>query len=269
MSATSRGQLKGRPRGGGCLHPPRRQRGHRLLPIKGVGFRTLDTLFLTMPVSWRRTVVQYTGRFASRASRQGRRPHIRLCRPARSRTRPHVRAAAGGLPIDRLRTRRRSRSLNAAAAVRSRCTSTTVGFASSPPNCPTAPTHGFPRPTLIAPNTLRRSTRRTTGTGGCTPAPPSTVVHSGLNRTGFSGGSISWETGAHGKTEQILTRGSRARGPVGVRARRSARLAVGRDPVRRREDRVFIGNAPALGPASGTGSGPPPGVDDRRAGAVG
>ena len=41
-----------------------------------------------------------------------------------------------------------------------------------------------------------------------------------------------------------------------------------RDPVRRREDRVFIGNAPTLGAASGTGSGPSPGVDDRRAGAV-
>ena len=72
-----------------------------------------------------------------------------------------------------------------------------------------------------------------------------------VNRTGFSGGSIFWEDGAHGKTEQILTRGSRASGPVGVRARRPARLAVGRDPVRRREDRVFIGNAPALGAASG------------------
>ena len=89
-----------------------------------------------------------------------------------------------------------------------------------------------------------------------------------VNRTGFSGGSISWEDGVHGKTEQILTRGSRASGPDGIRARRPARLAVGGDPVRRREDRVFIGNAPTLGAASGTGSGPSPGVDDRRAGAV-
>ena len=87
-----------------------------------------------------------------------------------------------------------------------------------------------------------------------------------LNRTGFSGGSISWEDGVHGKTEQILTRGSRASGPVGVRARRPARLAVGGGPVRRREDRVFIGNAPALGPASGTGSGRRPGLTtDERA----
>ena len=71
----------------------------------------------------------------------------------------------------------------------------------------------------------------------------------GLNRPGFPRGSISWEDGVHGKTEEVLTGGSRAGGPVGVRPRTSARLAVGGDPVSGGEDRVHVGDAPPLGPA--------------------
>ena len=70
-----------------------------------------------------------------------------------------------------------------------------------------------------------------------------------LNRPGFPRGSISWEDGVHGKTEEVLTGGSRAGGPVGVRPRTSARLAVGGDPVSGGEDRVHVGDAPPLGPA--------------------
>ena len=48
-----------------------------------------------------------------------------------------------------------------------------------------------------------------------------------MNRSGFSGGSISWEDGAHGTTNQVLTGGPGASGAAGVRARGGVRLAVG------------------------------------------
>ena len=71
-----------------------------------------------------------------------------------------------------------------------------------------------------------------------------------LNRPGFPRGSMFWEDGVHGKTEEVLTRGPGASGATGVRSRASTRLAVGSDSVGGREDRVHCGDAASLGAPS-------------------
>ncbi len=66
--------------------------------------------------------------------------------------------------------------------------------------------------TITKTTTAGSSTNVTTQEG----AQPSSPSSPGLNRPGFPGGSISWEDGVHGKTEEVLTRST---GP-----RRAARV---------------------------------------------
>ena len=66
----------------------------------GEGFddARLDTLFLTMPVAWRGTLVQYAGRLHPKTPWKDRRSHLRLRRPGGAYAPPHVREAPEGLP---------------------------------------------------------------------------------------------------------------------------------------------------------------------------
>src|SRR5262249_54726382 len=59
-----------------------------------------------------------------------------------------------------------------------------------------------------------------------------------VNRTGFGGGPIQREDGAHGTTKQVLARVAGAGGADGLRARARISLAVGSDSIGRREDRL-------------------------------
>ena len=71
-----------------------------------------------------------------------------------------------------------------------------------------------------------------------------------VNRPGFPRGSMFWEDGVYGTTEEVFTRGPGASGATGVRSRASARFAMGGDSVGGREDRVHCGDAAALGAPS-------------------
>ena len=72
---------------------------------------------------------------------------------------------------------------------------------------------------------------------------------------------------SHGQNKQVLTRGQRASGTDGDRARERARLSVGGDQVDCVEDRMFAGVASALDSAGGDGPGRASGADDGREGA--
>ena len=87
-----------------------------------------------------------------------------------------------------------------------------------------------------------------------------------VNRPGFSGGSISWEDGVDGKTNQILTGGAGACGTARCRPRTAARLAMGGDSLGGCEDRVLVGNLTPLGAAGRAGHGAPPRIDHGGAG---
>jgi superfamily II DNA or RNA helicase len=75
--------------------------------LVGEGFddARLDTLFLTLPVSWRGTVAQYAGRLHRISERQARGADLRLCRPGRADAGAHVRPALPRLPGHRIHAR--------------------------------------------------------------------------------------------------------------------------------------------------------------------
>ena len=69
-----------------------------------------------------------------------------------------------------------------------------------------------------------------------------------MNRTGFPGGSISWENGVHGKTESVFTRGARAGGEAGAGTRAGAWDAMDGHRFHRGEDWLFRRDASPQGP---------------------
>ena len=69
---------------------------------------------------------------------------------------------------------------------------------------------------------------------------PEEIGRADLNRPWFPRGSIYWEDGVHGKTEEVLTGSPGAGRSVGVRPRAPARLAVGGDPGGCHEDRMHV-----------------------------
>ncbi len=86
-----------------------------------------------------------------------------------------------------------------------------------------------------------------------------------LNRPGFPGARISWKGKGYGETKQVRAGGAGASGSDGSGRSVAPRVAVGSDPLDRREVRLLAGNAARLGPSIRARQRRSAWADDRRA----